>query len=78
MSYNASQEALWNSPEVVTTDETLKTCAKIGGAEVLAELDRLIHAAVAVSEVGALRSSKVDVKTFFRTILRCQAVLPAR
>lgn len=66
------------SPEVVAADETLETGPDAGRAVVLTHLDCLVHPAIAITEVCALGSAKVNAKAFFgaararHTVVRMQ------
>lgn len=56
-------------PEVVSTNKTLEARPKLGIAEVHTQLNRLVHGAVPVTEIRALRCAEVDVEAFLRTEL---------
>lgn len=52
------------SPEVIAPDQTLKTGANAGTSIVFAHLDGLVHPAIAVTKVCALRPAQMNTETF--------------
>ena len=53
----------YNVPQVVPTNETLKTSPQGSISIVLSKLHRLVDRPVAIAEVGALRVAKVNPET---------------
>lgn len=51
-------------PEMVTADERFCARPEDRVAEVLAQLDRLVHKAIAITQVRALGSTEVDAEAF--------------
>jgi hypothetical protein len=68
----------WGVPEVIAAYECLKAGANRRGAVVVTKLEELVHAALAVAEVRALRRTGVDAEALRREAERLRVVRKAR
>lgn len=55
------------APEMIATDKTLEARPKCSIPKIKTQFHRLVDWTIAVTEVRALRVTKVDVETLFRT-----------
>ena len=53
-----------NIPEMIAADRTFQTRSSAGTSIILTELNRLIDPTVSITEVGRLRISEMNPKTF--------------
>jgi hypothetical protein len=75
--YRAHEGSGRGVPEVVPADEGLQARADTRAAVVAAELEQLVHAALAVAEVRALRVARVDAEALRREAERLRVVREA-